>query len=334
MAWEGAFGIVPAEANNCVMSGAFAAYEPIRSIIEPEFLNWYFRAPVNWQRIGRQSTGTNVRRKSLDPRLFESTLISLPPLPEQRRIVARIEELAAKVEEAQDLRWYSANECDAVMSARITGIFSTLTACRYIPISRLGMNDGNPIQIGPFGAQLHASEFAPKGVPVLNVGNVWPTGLRLDSLNYVTKQKAESLSRYAIKTDDLLFARSGATLGKVCLVPANCDGWLMTGHLFRVRFDPDVIDNRFAFSALRGARQVHEQIFGQVRGATRPGYNTTLLGAVSLPVPSLPEQRRIVAELDVLQAKVDAVKALQAETAAELEAMLPAILDKAFKGEL
>ena len=46
------------------------------------------------------------------------------------------------------------------------------------------------------------------------------------------------------------------------------------------------------------------------------------------------EQRRIVAELDALQAEVDALKRLQAETAAELDALLPAILDRAFKGEL
>lgn len=46
------------------------------------------------------------------------------------------------------------------------------------------------------------------------------------------------------------------------------------------------------------------------------------------------EQRRIVEHLDGLQAKVDALKKLQAETAAELAALLPSILDKAFKGEL
>ena len=46
------------------------------------------------------------------------------------------------------------------------------------------------------------------------------------------------------------------------------------------------------------------------------------------------KQRRIVAELDALQAEVDALKRLQAETIAELDALLPAILDKAFKGEL
>ena len=49
---------------------------------------------------------------------------------------------------------------------------------------------------------------------------------------------------------------------------------------------------------------------------------------------SISEQRRIVAELDALQAKVDTLKRLQTETAAELDALLPAILDKAFKGEL
>ena len=53
-----------------------------------------------------------------------------------------------------------------------------------------------------------------------------------------------------------------------------------------------------------------------------------------IPEKDLPEQRRIVAYLDGLQAKVDAVRQLQAATAAELEALLPAVLDRAFRGEL
>ena len=56
----------------------------------------------------------------------------------------------------------------------------------------------------------------------------------------------------------------------------------------------------------------------------------------SLPIPSLShgEQRRIVAYLDGLQAKIDSLKQLQAKTQAEIDALLPSILDKAFKGEL
>jgi type I restriction enzyme S subunit len=62
--------------------------------------------------------------------------------------------------------------------------------------------------------------------------------------------------------------------------------------------------------------------------------NATKLRALPIPLPPIPEQRRIVAELDALQAEVDALKRLQSETAAELDALLPAILDRAFKGEL
>ena len=52
------------------------------------------------------------------------------------------------------------------------------------------------------------------------------------------------------------------------------------------------------------------------------------------PLPPISEQHRIVAYLDDLQAKVDSLKQLQAETAAALDALLPSVLDRAFKGKL
>jgi type I restriction enzyme S subunit len=55
---------------------------------------------------------------------------------------------------------------------------------------------------------------------------------------------------------------------------------------------------------------------------------------LEITIPPLSEQRRIVVELDALQTEVNTLKHLQAETATELDALLPAILDKAFKGEL
>ena len=55
---------------------------------------------------------------------------------------------------------------------------------------------------------------------------------------------------------------------------------------------------------------------------------------ISLPVPSLEEQQRIVAYLDNLQTKSNTLKLIQAQTTLELDSLLPSILDKAFKGEL
>ena len=61
--------------------------------------------------------------------------------------------------------------------------------------------------------------------------------------------------------------------------------------------------------------------------------NQTQLKAFQVFCPPLEEQRRMVAYLDELRAKADALKHLQAESAAELEALLPAVLDQAFRGE-
>ena len=108
----------------------------------------------------------------------------------------------------------------------------------------------------------------------------------------------------------------------------------MTGHLFRVRFDQRRCLPAYAFAVLRGSRNARDQIFGQVRGATRPGFNTTLLSRVEIPLPSLEQQSRIIARLEQLSASLDQVRSLHKRTSAEFEALMPSILDRAFRGEL
>jgi type I restriction enzyme S subunit len=90
-------------------------------------------------------------------------------------------------------------------------------------------------------------------------------------------------------------------------------------------------DSEFLYHFLRYLREHLEEIAPQ---SAQKNINLQILSPLPVPKLSLDEQRRIVAELEALQAEVDALKRLQAETAAELDALLPAILDKAFKGEL
>ena len=59
-----------------------------------------------------------------------------------------------------------------------------------------------------------------------------------------------------------------------------------------------------------------------------------ILRSTPVAYPPLPEQQHIVTYLDNLQTKVDSLKKMQAETAAELDALLPSVLDRAFKGKL
>ena len=94
---------------------------------------------------------------------------------------------------------------------------------------------------------------------------------------------------------------------------------------------PKDVSPEFVYHYLSFIRTHLEAVAPQ---SAQKNVNLQILGSLPFPVLGRGEQLTIVAELDALQAKVDALRALQVETAAELDAVLPAILDKAFKGEL
>ena len=143
---------------------------------------------------------------------------------------------------------------------------------------------------------------------------------------------------FELRHDDVFIVRYNGDINRVAK-PAI---YKMSGacrvvfpdKLMRLRLLPNRMLPDFLVFALN-VRSVREQI--EELGKTTAG-NIGISGANAksfvVPVPPLPEQRRIVAELDALQAQVDALKRLQAETAVELDALLPAILDRAFKGDL
>src|SRR5262245_429848 len=108
----------------------------------------------------------------------------------------------------------------------------------------------------------------------------------------------------------------------------------MTGHILRVRLNKDVVLPSIAVFALWGAPPVLEQVTGSIRGVTRPGYNTSLLESIVLPVPPLPEQHAIVHRVEALFKLADTIEKRVAAATARAEKLTQAILAKAFRGEL
>jgi type I restriction enzyme S subunit len=91
--------------------------------------------------------------------------------------------------------------------------------------------------------------------------------------------------------------------------------------------------SRFLWHMLK-SQTVFDKAWASTTGSAQPTIPLRAIRELPIPLVPLDRQKQAVAELDALQAKIDAVRALQTETAVELDAMLPAILDKAFKGEL
>jgi type I restriction enzyme S subunit len=354
-----------------VVSTAFAVLDPLASV-EARYLFYYLRSASFVEYVQREMTG--MAYPAINDAKFFGGPVPVPPLDEQRRIVAKVDKLMSLCDELEAgqqrrvesrarlnrslLHHFTAARDDAELAAQWQrlranfgllydtpetvaqlrllfvdlavqgrllrdsthsildvanserleddGAFPPIPAhWRWERIADLGADPANPVQTGPFGAQLHKSEFVQSGVPVIAVGNLTGRGFKTDGLYYISSGKADTLARYDVRSGDLLFARSGATLGKVCVAPDYVDDWRMTGHLLRVRLNQSVANPHFLVYALWGAAVVREQVMAGIQGTTRPGYNTSLLERIVVPVPPRLEQDRLVEKLDELMALCD-----------------------------
>ncbi len=114
MAWEGAFGVVPRECDGLVVSTEFPVFEINRERVLPEVLDMHFRSPAVWASIGGASTGTNVRRRRLNPQDFLDLELPLPSM-ERQRVLAKAHEDVQAVKARQ-------SESRAMMQALLPAI--------------------------------------------------------------------------------------------------------------------------------------------------------------------------------------------------------------------
>lgn len=190
-------------------------------------------------------------------------------------------------------------------------------------IEMLGEDPLTPVQTGPFGSQLLKTEFVESGVPVVAVGNLTGTGFKTDKLYHITPEKAQQLSRYEVKAGDLLFSRTGS-VGRACIAPDFVGSWRMTGHILRVRLHSEVINPHLMVYFLWASQAVRTQIEGNIRGMTRPGYNTSLLESIRLPIPPREEQDRILASIEHFMSICDTLEAKLTQAQSDSEKLMEA----------
>jgi type I restriction enzyme, S subunit len=123
-ACRGAFGVITQELDGCYVSGEFPTFVPVPEKVDVEFLKYWFRLPSVIATVDADCSGsTPLTRNRFKENFFLALEIPLPPLVEQRRVVARIEELAAQIHEARTLRHQAAEEAEALTTARISALF-------------------------------------------------------------------------------------------------------------------------------------------------------------------------------------------------------------------
>ena len=178
---------------------------------------------------------------------------------------------------------------------------------------------GGNIQTGPFGSQLHKSDYVADGIPSIMPVNIGDNRIDSSGIAMISETDARRLSRYLVRAGDIVYSRRG-DVERRALVRKGQDGWLCGTGCLRVRFGDDSIDPLFASYQL-GTPWAREWIVRHAIGATMPNLNTQILGELPLLVPPLPEQKAIAHILGSLDDKIELLR----QTNATLEAMAQAL---------
>ena len=296
----------------------YGAYIPNGERADVHYLWWLLRSRTFRELLTEYVPGgikTELKAKRLLP-----VPMPLPPLDEQRRIVARIEQLAAKIQEARQMGHQAKGEAAAILDSALNAVWSHQGNWMTQPVSNLARTVSGQVdpRIEPYASLPHINGEA------MESGTCRLLGYRL------AKEDSVKSGKFHFMEGTVLYSKIRPYLRKAVQVPFE---GVCSADVYAFDWINPELEPRFVMYSLVSPQ--FTEYANSLSGRTRmPKLNQNQLFAFQMSYPPLPDQRRIVAYLDGLQAKVDALKKLQAETAAELDALLPSILDKAFRGEL
>ncbi|MBL0175141.1 MAG: restriction endonuclease subunit S [Ignavibacteria bacterium] len=313
-AGRGAFGVIGAELDGCYVSGEFPTFLPVQGKVDVHFLKFWFKLPPVIRLVDENCSGsTPLTRNRFKEQYFLALEIPLPSISEQRRVVARIEELNAQIHEARYLRNQITEDVDSLGISHHMQLAGN-RKCRLGEIISLD-EDVVPILPEDLYPQVGVKSF---GAGLFSKPAISGTETRYRHFNRLFEGA-------------IVLSQVKGWEGAIAVCPSNLAGYFVSPEYRTFRciqnearsvYMAAIVRTKWFWSRLSDATRG----VGARRERTRPEQFVN----VELPMPDY--QSQIFGELTLT--KLYELKRLQAETAAELDAMLPAILNRAFKGEL
>lgn len=254
--------------------------------LDHRYLQHYLDGPRFQRLIADRMSGSSI------PHLFQRDLVDLPtPVPdlaEQHRVA---EILDAAVEAIR-----STERVLAKLDLTRRGLAADLADRPGDPVLRLG-TVAQSIVIGPFGSDLTAADYRETGVPVIFVRDVRADVVHRVSDVHVTLAKAADLAAHTVLPGDVVITKMGMPPGVAAVYPEGQPAGVITADLVRLRPDRAIVLPEWVATWLNSAGG-QAQIRAITAGVTRSKVTLRDFRDLRIPVPPLPEQRRVHAALD------------------------------------
>lgn len=278
-----------------------------KSKIIPEFFVWILLSEEYNKKLKGMSRGTTI--KGIIRSELERFSIPLPPLPEQRRIATILSTVDDAIQRSQQAIAETERFKAGVMQELMTkGIGHT----EFREDSDVGkvpkewdvkrVDDVCTIRTGPFGAQLHQSDYVARGTPIITVEHLGDLGVLHQNLPLVSDTDKARLSEYILEEGDIVFSRVGS-VDRSCYISRKESGWLFSGRLLRVHpaseeLLPSYLNYYFNFEGFK------HRIRSAAVGATMANLNTAIMSQIKIVLPPLQEQQKIATTISAINIKL------------------------------
>ncbi|MEM1578039.1 MAG: restriction endonuclease subunit S [Candidatus Pacearchaeota archaeon] len=250
--------------------------------------------------------------------------IPLPPLEIQKRIVARIEELFAKIDKAKELREKAKEETEQIFPSVLQEVF--IKNKKKWGVKNLGEICEKIKQTHP--KNIFKSEFS-----YIDITSIDPVSKSIISIKKIPVNEAPHRARKLVKEGDTIFATTRPYLKNIAYISKDYDNCIVSTGFCVIRPKKEIADPLYIFFVVNSDSFV-SQILPFQRGASYPAVSDSDVYNSEIPLPPLSEQKKIVDYLDNLREKIEKLKKLQEEQLKDLEELKKSILEKAFAGEL
>ncbi|MBO6138362.1 MAG: restriction endonuclease subunit S [Lachnospiraceae bacterium] len=265
---------------------------------------------------------------------FSKIKVAVPSIPEQQRIVSRIEELFSSLDNAAETLRKTKEQLAVYRQAVLKEAFDSAEEdCKMLPIAEILTKKRKGMSTGPFGTMIKKSDHKASGVPMLGIENIGRGQFVDGNKIFVTEEKAEELKSFSLTAGDIIISRSG-TVGEICAVPERAEGSLLSTNLMRISLDNAIIRSDYFIALFQSKGIVLDQIKELCKGSTRDFLNQTILKQIIFPVPSIERQAEIVSIIEARMSVCDSIEQTVGTALAQAEAMRQSILKEAFEGRL
>jgi type I restriction enzyme S subunit len=306
-------------------STEFHVLRPISSVI-PEWI-WLFVRRKQFREDAKKFFRGGVGQQRVPQEFLEHYPIPLPPLEEQKRIVARIEELMDRIKEAKKLREETKKQTELLWQSVLAETFPQPGT--QLPKGWRWVRLGEVCSKPQYGLTQSAST-TPVGPKFLRITDITSGYIDWEKVPYCRISQHE-LDKYRLDEGDLLFARSGSIGATILIKEKPPYDAVFASYLIRVRLNKSLVHPEFLYLFTRSLSGQEQLI---PRGATQKNINAKFIQSLLIPLPPLEEQKRIANYLQEVHEKIKELKEVQAKTEEEIKLLEQSILEKAFRGEL